>query len=59
MKKLLTKQVSTELLDKKNAGYDLLSHVLLRSTIGAEGLDFRVRDGNGYFSFAIVTGKNS
>ena len=28
------------------------------STIGAEGLDFRVRDGIGYGPFAIATGKN-
>ena len=42
---------------EKNAGNDLLSHVLLRSTIGAGGLDFRVRDGNGYDSSAIVTSK--
>ncbi len=25
------------------------------STIGAEGLNFRVRDGNGWFPFAVVT----
>ena len=36
-------------------GNDLLSHVLRQSTIGAEGLDFRVRDGIGYYPFAIIT----
>jgi hypothetical protein len=29
---------------------------LLRSTIGARGLDFRVRDGNGYDTSAMATG---
>ena len=28
------------------------------STIGAEGLNFRVRDGNGWFPFAVVTRLN-
>src|SRR5262249_23622021 len=29
-----------------------------RSTIGAEGFHFRVRDGNGWVTFAIATGKD-
>ena len=36
-------------------GNVLLSHVLRQSTIGAEGLDFRVRNGIGYYPFAIIT----
>jgi hypothetical protein len=40
---------------KKKPGDDLLSHGLFRSTIGAEGLNFRVRNGNGWDPFAIVT----
>ncbi len=39
-----------------NAGNDLLSHILRQSTIGAERLDFRVRNGIGYNTFAIITG---
>ena len=39
-----------------NAGNDLLFQVLRLSTIGAEGLDFRVRNGIGYNTFAIITG---
>jgi hypothetical protein len=35
-------------LGKKKPGNDLLSRS--RSTIGAEGLNFRVRDGNGWTS---------
>ena len=38
------------------AGDVLLFHVLRQSTIGAEGLDFRVRNGIGYNTFAIITG---
>ena len=41
--------------DKKNPGDDLLSH--RSSTIGAKGLNFRVRDGNGWFPLAMVTWK--
>ena len=40
-----------------NAGNDLLFHVLRQSTIGAEGLDFRVRNGIGYNTYAIITGE--
>ena len=36
-------------------GGDLLSRVLRRSTIGAEGLDGRVRDGIGCLSLAMTT----
>ena len=36
-------------------GGDLLSHALGHSTIGAEGLNGRVRDGNGCGAFAITT----
>ena len=36
-------------------GGDLLSHVLRRSTIGAEGFDGRVRDGIGLGSLAMTT----
>ena len=36
-------------------GNVLLSHVLRQSTIGAEGLDYRVRNGIGYYTFAIIT----
>ena len=39
-----------------NAGNDLLFHALRQSTIGAERLDFRVRNGIGYNTFAIITG---
>ena len=40
-------------------GNVLLSHAgFPRSTIGAVGLNFRVRDGIGYFPYAIATGKN-
>jgi hypothetical protein len=43
---------------KKELGNDLLSHTLVYSTIGEEGLDFRVRNGIGYFPFSIVTKQN-
>ena len=33
----------------------LLFRILRQSTIGAEKLDFRVRDGIGYNPFAIIT----
>ena len=36
-------------------GNVLLFHVLRQSTIGAEGLDYRVRNGIGYYTFAIFT----
>ena len=36
-------------------GNDLLFHILRQSTIGAEGLNFRVRDGIGCGPFAIIT----
>ena len=36
-------------------GNVLLSHILRQSTIGAEGLNFRVRDGIGCGPFAIIT----
>ena len=39
-----------------NAGNVLLFRVLRQSTIGAERLDFRVRNGIGYNPFAIITG---
>ena len=38
------------------AGGDLLSHDRCRSTIGAEGLNFRVRDGTGCDPLARTTG---
>ena len=41
--------------DKKKPGNDLLSHGLCRSTIGAGGLNFRVRNGNGWVPAAMVT----
>lgn len=40
---------------KKGPGGNLLSRDE-RSTIGAGGLDFRVRDGNGYGTSAVATG---
>ena len=40
-----------------NAGNDLLFRILRQSTIGAERLDCRVRNGIGYNTFAIVTSK--
>ena len=39
------------------AGGVLLSHGLLRSTIGARGLNFRVRDGSGCASPAMAAGR--
>jgi hypothetical protein len=42
-------------IDKKRPGGYLLSHAL-RSTIGVRGLDFRVRDGNGYGPSTMATG---
>ena len=43
---------------RKNPGNVLLSHGLHRSTIAAEGLNFRVRNGNGCDPLAMVTEKN-
>ena len=37
------------------AGNDLLFRALRQSTIGAERLDFRVRNGIGYNTFALIT----
>ena len=40
-------------------GNVLLSHAgFPHSTIGAEGLNYRVRDGIGCFPYAIATGRN-
>ena len=41
----------------KNPGNDLLFHVLRQSTIGANSFHFRVRNGVGCLSVAIVTRK--
>ena len=39
-------------------GRVLLSHAAIgHSTIGAEGLNCRVRDGNGCYTLAVATGK--
>lgn len=43
---------------KEKLGSDLLFHTLVCSTIGDEGLDFRVRNGIGYFPFSIAAKKN-
>ena len=43
---------------KKNPGNELLSHNFRRSTIAAEDLHCRVREGNGCYLLAMVTGKN-
>ena len=43
-------------LKEKKAGSHLLSR--FRSIIGAEVLDFRVRNGNGYCHLAMATGIN-
>lgn len=40
------------------SGNVLLSHSLICSTIAAERLNFRVRNGNGWIPLAIVTEKN-
>lgn len=43
---------------QKIPGNDLLFHAgLPRSTIGAIGLNCRVRDENGCFPYAMITGK--
>ncbi len=42
------------MLSKKLPGSDLLSRGILPSTIGAGGLNCRVRDGNGCFPSAIT-----
>jgi hypothetical protein len=41
----------------KKTGGDLLSHTLVCSTIDDEGLDFRVRNGVGYFPLSIAAEK--
>jgi hypothetical protein len=41
----------------KKPGGALLSRALVHSTIGEEGLDFRVRNGIGYFPFSMTTRK--
>ena len=38
------------------AGNVLLFRAFRQSTIGAEGIDFRVRNGIGYYPFAIISG---
>jgi hypothetical protein len=43
---------------KKKLGNDLLSHTLVCSTIGDEGLDFWVRYGIRYFPFSNITKQN-
>ena len=44
----------------KFPGRVLLSHdAIAHSTIGAEGLNCRVRDGNGCFTFAMTTGNHA
>jgi hypothetical protein len=45
------------LLVKVKSGNDLLSQGITPSTIGAGGLNGRVRDGNGCGPSAVVTGK--
>ena len=42
---------------KKIPGTVLLSHTLMCSTIAAEALNYRVREGNVCFCLAISTGK--
>ena len=52
------KELTTFIIQKPKifyAGNVLLFHVLRQSTIGAEGLNFRVRNGIGYCPFAIIT----
>lgn len=46
------------LLERKAPGLVLLSHSIHCSTIGAGGLNGRVRDGNGCGPSAIETGEN-
>ena len=50
-------RVQLDTASKINLGNVLLSHTLKCSTIAAEGLNFRVRDGNGCTPFAKVTKK--
>ncbi len=45
-------------LDQKNLGSDLLFRTLVYSTIGDEGLNFRVRDGVGCVPLSFATKKN-
>jgi hypothetical protein len=46
-------------IGKTESGDDLLSRGISPSTIGAGGLNFRVRDGNGCGPSALVTGNIS
>jgi hypothetical protein len=41
--------------EKKGPGDDLLSHQWTGSIIGAGGLNFRVRNGIGWYPSAVVT----
>ena len=52
------KELTTFIIFFLKPGNDLLSHTLRQSTIGAEELDFRVRNGIGYDLFAIITRQN-
>ena len=46
------------MLRSRDPGRVLLSHAAIgHSTIGAEGLNCRVRDGNGCYTLAVATGK--
>jgi hypothetical protein len=46
------------MLRLRNPGRVLLSRAAIgHSTIGAEGLNCRVRDGNGCYTLAVATGK--
>ena len=52
------RRLRPETLEKILSGSDLLSHTLgACSTIGAEGLNCRVRNGNGCIPLATATGK--
>ena len=50
-------RMTAENRGQKKPGDDLLSHGLTHSTIGAPGLNCRVRKGNGCFPRAIITRK--
>ena len=52
-----SRRPQSERLLKKGSGSDLLSHTKVCSTIGARGLNFRVRYGIGCGPSAIATGK--
>ena len=60
---LINKQINNKKKGPKKALFKYTGNVLLshasfpRSTIGAVGLNFRVRDGIGCSPYAIVTGK--